>query len=61
MIFGSLRPYRAGMKAISKYTGKDDRATLTRERLAEEALERPAKTIRVLKHFSVWTNLRSMQ
>lgn len=56
VVFGSLRPYRAGMKSISKYPGKDDRATLTRERLAEEALERPAKTIRVLKHFSVWTN-----
>lgn len=56
VVFGSLRPYRKGMRSISKYTGKDDRAALTRERLAEEALERPAKTVRVLKHFSVWSN-----
>jgi hypothetical protein len=56
LVFGSLQPYRAGMKNISRYGGKDDRSALTRERLAEEALERPAKTIRVLKHFSVWTN-----
>ncbi len=54
---GALRPYRAGVTIISKYTGKDERSTLLRERLAEEALERPARIFTVLKYFSVITNV----
>ena len=50
------RPYRNGMNAINKYPGKDDRSTLTRERLAEEALEKPARVTKTLKVLSTFTN-----
>jgi hypothetical protein len=53
---GAQRPYRAGERAIAKYPGKDERSTLMRERLAEEAMERPTKVMRVLQTVSVITN-----
>lgn len=56
LVLGAQKPYKTGMRTISKYTEKDDRTALTRERLAEEALERPARMMRVLKHFSVASN-----
>ena len=55
-LLGAQRPYRSGVYAINKYPGKDERATLLRERLAEEALEKPARTMRVLQNFSVISN-----
>lgn len=49
VIVGSSRPYRTGMQNISKYNNeKGERAALLRERLAEEALERPAQIMRPL-------------
>ncbi len=56
IIVGAQRPYHVGQKAINKYTGKDERSTLLRERLAEEALERPAKTMRMLQTLAVISN-----
>lgn len=56
LVLGAQYPYLSGMRTIAKYPGKDDRSILTRERLAEEALEKPARTMRVLKHFSVFSN-----
>jgi hypothetical protein len=52
-ILGARRPYRAALNANNKYPGKDERSTLLRERLAEEALEKPAKTMATLETFSV--------
>jgi len=52
-IMGLQRPYRSGERQISKYPGKDDRSTLMRERLAEEVLERPARTARVMENLAV--------
>ncbi len=54
---GAQRPYLSGLRSINKYSGKDERAQLLRERLAEEALERPARTMRVLQTVSVITNV----
>ncbi len=51
------RPYRSGMNAINKYPGKDDRSTLTRERFAEEALEKPARITQTLRVLSAITNV----
>lgn len=56
IVMGAQRPYRRGAQSISRYTGKDDRSSLLRERLAEEALERPARIMRVLQSTAVITN-----
>lgn len=57
LILGGQKPYARGYNAInSKGQGKSERAALMRERLAEESLERPAKTMRILKHFAVVSN-----
>jgi hypothetical protein len=55
-LIGMQKPYASGIEKISKIKGKDDRSTLLRERLAEEALARPASTMRPLKWASVATN-----
>lgn len=57
MVLGAQKPYRRGQQSISKYNGKDERSILLRERLAEEALERPAKTMRLLQNVAVITNV----
>lgn len=54
---GAQRPYFNGERSLKKYNGKDERSQLLRERLAEEALERPARTMRVLQPIAVITNL----
>lgn len=55
ILLGAQRPYYRGKKSLEKYTGKDERSALLRERLAEEALEKPAKTMRVLQNIAVIT------
>jgi len=57
LLFGLQHPYGNALKAVKKVSGKDERSTLLRERLAEEALERPARVMRVLQHIAVFTNL----
>lgn len=57
LIMGMQRPYRSGMRSIAKYNDKDQRSLLMRERLAEEALENPARVMRVLSYVSTATNL----
>ncbi|MGE0528656.1 MAG: hypothetical protein AB7G93_03215 [Bdellovibrionales bacterium] len=57
LVLGLQRPYREGIRTIIRYKGEDERTVLTRERLAEEALEKPARTMRVLQTLSVITNL----
>lgn len=49
-IIGVQRPYRTGLNQINKYSGKDERSTLLRERLAEEALEKPARTMHFVEN-----------
>jgi len=58
LVLGFQHPYSSGMRYITskKPPGKDDRSMLLRERLAEEALERPARVMRVLEYVSVITN-----
>lgn len=56
LLIGGQRPYYHGERALKKFTGKDERSLLLKERLAEEALERPARTMRVLTVVSVITN-----
>lgn len=56
LIIGGQKPYARGYRSLGKASPKDERATLLRERLAEEALERPARVMRVLRHVSVVTN-----
>lgn len=57
IILGLQRPYRAGMNSIAKVSGKDERSVLLRERLAEEALEKPTRYIRPIQVAAVVTNL----
>lgn len=57
VLLGAQRPYRSGLRSVNKINGKDERSQLMRERLAEEALEKPARTMRVLQYISVATNL----
>lgn len=53
---GAQRPYANGNRAVIRTPAKDERGQLLRERLAEEALERPARTMKVLQTVSVITN-----
>lgn len=57
---GYMRPYKTGLRDIKKYSkgkGKGKRKLLLKERLAEEALEKPARLLNISKYFSVITNL----
>ena len=56
LVLGGMKPYGNGYRGLSKGPAKDERAALLRERLAEEALERPARTMRILRHVSVLSN-----
>lgn len=56
VLWGLRKPYRKGLVEISKIQGKDTRSHLMRERLAEEALESPAKLVKPLRIASVVTN-----
>lgn len=49
--------YSKAIPDIKKVTGKDKKSQLLKERLSEEALERPAKIASMINNFSVWTNL----
>lgn len=56
VLLGAQKPYNRGQKAVNKVNGKDERSILLRERLAEEAMEKPARTMRMLEHVAVATN-----
>lgn len=58
LILGADKPYADGYRSLSSKADdkKDERGALLRERLAEEALERPARNMRVLQWASVITN-----
>lgn len=58
VVLGFQQPYRSGTKLITHMSAgeKGERAALLRERLAEEALERPAKVMKILTVVSVVTN-----
>ncbi len=56
VLLGMRKPYQEGMNNITKYSGKGIRAAVLRERLAEEAMERPTRVIRPLKWVSAFTN-----
>lgn len=51
--------YSKGMNEVRKYNGKDKKTSLLRERVAEEALERPAKLAKTVNRLAAWTNLIS--
>jgi len=57
LALGAQRPYVRGDRALKKHPGKDERSVLLRERLAEEALQKPARTMRILELLSVVTNV----
>lgn len=56
ILIGGQRPYANGDYHVRKNNGKDERSALLRERLAEEALEKPARTMRILQTVAVITN-----
>lgn len=56
IVIGMQRPYRAGVNLISRYGENDERSVLLRERLSEEALEKPAKLMSRLKWAAVLSN-----
>lgn len=49
--------YSMSQGDIKKITGKDKKSLLLKERLSEEALERPAKMARILNNMVVWSSL----
>jgi hypothetical protein len=51
--------YGEALQEIKKINGKDKKSTLLRERLAEEALERPARITYLINTLSVWSTLFS--
>jgi hypothetical protein len=56
VLFGMQRPYRTGLNKIAKYADNSPSSALLKERLAEEALERPARFMRAVRWASVLTN-----
>ena len=56
ILIGMQKPYKAGLDRVTKISSKDERGILLRERLAEEALEKPARLMRPLKWASVVSN-----
>lgn len=48
--------YSKALPDIKKVTGKDKKSLLLKERLSEEALQRPAKIASMINNFSIWTN-----
>ncbi len=52
----STEPYGSELVKIKKYKGSDKRTDLLRERIAEEALQKPAELIRTLTWISFITN-----
>lgn len=52
----STEPYGSELAKIKKYKGSDKRTDLLRERIAEEALQKPAELIRTLTWISFITN-----
>lgn len=51
------KPYASGLNKVRRVKGNDKKAELLRERIAEEALETPAKTMKTLTTLSVISNL----
>lgn len=49
--------YTESLHEIKKNNGKDKKSSLLRERLAEEALERPARVTYLVNTLSVWSTL----
>lgn len=49
--------YSRSISDVRKANGKDKKSQLLKERLAEEALERPAKVANMINTISVWSNL----
>lgn len=56
VFLGMQKPYSSGYSTIARLNGKDQRSVLLRERLAEEALEQPARIMGPLKIASVISN-----
>ena len=56
LLFGMRRPYRSGLNKISKYADNSPSSALLKERLAEEALERPARFMMAVRWAAVATN-----
>jgi hypothetical protein len=54
---GKKLSYAKSSSEVKKYSGKDKRSELTRERLAEEALEEPAKIAHTFNRLAIFTNL----
>ncbi len=52
-----MDPYGKGAEEVSKITGKSTRDLLTRERMAEETIQRAAKIAKKMKWLSVVSNL----
>lgn len=50
-------PYNSALTTINHNKGKDKKTMLLRERLAEEAMQKPAELIKMLGYASVATNL----
>lgn len=51
------KPYASGLNKVRRVKGNDRKAELLRERIAEEALESPAKTMKTLTTLSVISNV----
>ena len=56
-VMGAKKPYNSGVQMASRFSEKGERGALLRERLAEEALERPARVMQILSVASMWSCL----
>jgi hypothetical protein len=54
--YSFTKPYASEVKKVRAIPGRDKRSDLLRERLAEEALESPARLVRIFTWMSILTN-----
>ncbi|MCB0367470.1 MAG: hypothetical protein H6624_02930 [Bdellovibrionaceae bacterium] len=57
MLIASRKPYQKAWAKVRGFSGGGRSNELLRERLAEESLEKPAHTMKVLSYVSTFTNL----
>lgn len=51
------QPYSTELNKINQIKGKDKKSLLLRERIAEEAMQKPAELLKMLTYVSTFTNL----
>ena len=55
-LLSAAEPYNSALSKINQIKGRDKKSLLLRERLAEEAMQKPAELVKMLAYASTLTN-----